>query len=142
MLYFVDRRKDMIRRSGENISAGEVEAALAAHPAVARVVVMAVPDEMRDEEVLAVVVPSAGVAANAVTAQDLVTFCLGELAYYKAPAWVAFFEELPATATNKVQKNRIFAPGADPRLQAFDCRPLKKRPGPDHQRTSAATLPK
>ena len=142
MLYFVDRRKDMIRRSGENISAGEVEAALAAHPAVARVVVMAVPDEMRDEEVLAVVVPSIGYAANPATAQDLVTFCLGELAYYKAPAWVAFFEELPATATNKVQKNRIFAPGADPRLQAFDCRPLKKRPSADHQQSSAASPPR
>jgi crotonobetaine/carnitine-CoA ligase len=103
---------------------------------------MAVPDEMRDEEVLAVVVPSVGYAANPATAQDLVTFCLGELAYYKAPAWVAFFEELPATATNKVQKNRIFAPGADPRLHAFDCRPLKKRPGADHQPTSAATPPK
>jgi crotonobetaine/carnitine-CoA ligase len=142
MLYFVDRRKDMIRRSGENISAGEVEAALAAHPAVARVVVMAVPDEMRDEEVLAVVVPSVGYAANAGSAQDLVTFCLGELAYYKAPAWVAFFEELPATATNKVQKNRIFAPGTDPRLQAFDCRPLKKRPSADHQQSSVASPPK
>lgn len=139
MLYFVDRRKDMIRRSGENISAGEVEAALAAHAAVARVAVMAVPDEMRDEEVLAVVVPSAGYAANAVTAQELVNFCLSELAYYKAPAWVAFFEELPATATNKVQKNRIFAPGTDPRQQAFDCRPLKKRPGADHPRNSDAT---
>lgn len=139
MLYFVDRRKDMIRRSGENISAGEVEAALAAHAAVARVAVMAVPDDMRDEEVLAVVVPSAGYAANAVTAQELVNFCLSELAYYKAPAWVAFFEELPATATNKVQKNRIFAPGTDPRQQAFDCRPLKKRPGADHPRNSDAT---
>jgi crotonobetaine/carnitine-CoA ligase len=103
---------------------------------------MAVPDEMRDEEVLAVVVPSVGYAANAGSAQDLVTFCLGELAYYKAPAWVAFFEELPATATNKVQKNRIFAPGTDPRLQAFDCRPLKKRPSADHQQSSVASPPK
>ena len=141
MLYFVDRRKDMIRRSGENISAGEVEAALAAHPAVARVVVMAVTDEMRDEEVLAVVVPAPGHAANAVTAENLVMFCLGELAYYKAPAWVAFFEEFPATATNKVQKNRLFAPGTDPRLQSFDCRPLKKRPSADHQPSSVVTPP-
>ena len=141
MLYFVDRRKDMIRRSGENISAGEIEATLAAHPAVARVVVMAVADEMRDEEVLAVVVPAAGHAANAATAQELVRFCLGELSYYKAPAWVAFFEELPATATNKVQKNRIFAPGVDPRLQAFDCRTLKIRPSAVHPPKSVATPP-
>jgi crotonobetaine/carnitine-CoA ligase len=49
------------------------------------------------------------------------------LAYYKAPAWVVFRDELPATATNKIQKNRIFDPGTDPRQYAFDCRSLKKR---------------
>lgn len=129
MLHFVDRRKDMIRRSGENISAGEVEAVLAAHPAVARVAVLAVPDELRDEEVLAVVVPAAGHAADEATARALALHCRAELAYYKAPAWVAFRAELPVTATNKLQKNRIFGPGADPRAGAFDLRALKKRPG-------------
>jgi crotonobetaine/carnitine-CoA ligase len=128
MLYFVDRRKDMIRRSGENISAGEVEAVLAAHPAVARVAVLAVPDEMRDEEVLAVVVPAAGHAADEATARALALHCRAELAYYKAPAWVAFRAELPVTATNKLQKNRIFAPGEDARAGAFDLRALKTRP--------------
>jgi crotonobetaine/carnitine-CoA ligase len=130
MLYFVDRRKDMIRRSGENISAGEVEAVLAAHPAVARVAVLAVPDEMRDEEVLAVVVPAAGHAADEATARALALHCRAELAYYKAPAWVAFRAELPVTATNKLQKNRIFSPGEDARVGAFDLRALKTRPAP------------
>lgn len=130
MLYFVDRRKDMVRRSGENISAGEVEAALAVHPAVVRVAVLAVPDEMRDEEVLAVVVLAAGHTPDAATAQSLVAYCLGELAYYKAPAWVVFRDALPVTATNKLQKNRIFDSGSDPRALAFDCRPFKKRPAP------------
>ena len=128
MLYFVDRRKDMIRRSGENISAAEVEASLAAHPAVARAAVMAVPDEMRDEEVLAVVVPAAGQAPELPLAQSLLTHCLQELAYYKAPGWIVFRTELPVTATNKVQKNLIFAPSEDARAQALDLRPLKKRP--------------
>ena len=127
MLYFVDRRKDMIRRSGENISASEVEAALAAHAAVARSAVLAVADEMRDEEVLAVVVLSTGIAADAVTAQQLVAHCLGELAYYKAPGWVVFRDSLPVTGTNKLQKSGIFAPGTDPRAEAIDCRALKKR---------------
>jgi crotonobetaine/carnitine-CoA ligase len=130
MLYFVDRRKDMIRRSGENISAGEVEAVLAAHPAVARVAVLAVPDEMRDEEVLAVVVPAAGHAADEASARALALHCRAELAYYKAPAWVAFRAELPVTATNKLQKNRIFSPGEDARAGAFDLRALKTRPEP------------
>jgi crotonobetaine/carnitine-CoA ligase len=128
MLYFVDRRKDMIRRSGENISAAEVEASLAAHPAVARAAVMAVPDEMRDEEVLAVVVPAAGQAPELPLAQALLRHCLQELAYYKAPGWIVFRTELPVTATNKVQKNLIFAPSEDARAQALDLRPLKKRP--------------
>jgi len=117
----------MIRRSGENISAADVEAALAAHPAVARVAVLAVPDEMRDEEVLAVVVPAAGVPAGEATAQTLVRHCLAELAYYKAPGWVVFRAELPVTATNKLQKNRIFAPDSNMLADAFDMRALKKR---------------
>ncbi|MBP6854184.1 MAG: long-chain fatty acid--CoA ligase, partial [Rhodoferax sp.] len=101
--------------------------ALSAHPAVARVAVLAVPDEMRDEEVLAVVVPAPGHADDEAAARVLTTHCLSELAYYKAPGWVLFLPELPVTATNKLQKSRIFAPGDDPRSRAFDMRALKKR---------------
>lgn len=127
MLYFVDRRKDMIRRSGENISCGEVEAALAVHPAVNRVAVLAVPDEMRDEEVMAVIVLADGVSSCSKTAHELVRFCLSQLAYYKAPGWVLFREVLPVTSTNKLLKSRIFEPTHDPRTDALDCRHLKKR---------------
>lgn len=127
LLHFVDRRKDMVRRSGENISSAEVEAVLAVHPAVLRVAVLAVPDEMRDEEVMAVVVPAPGTEASAATAQALARHCLAELAYYKAPGWLVFRDGLPTTATNKVQKNRLFAPGEDPRAGAVDLRALKKR---------------
>ena len=130
MLYFVDRRKDIIRRSGENISAAEVEAALAAHPAVARVAVMAVPDELRDEEVLAAVVLAPGYAAQASLAQSLQAHCLELLAYYKAPAWWVFRDSLPVTATNKVSKNLIFTSGQDPRALGLDLRAFKKRPTP------------
>ena len=62
------------------------------------------------------------------TARELVRHCLAELAYYKAPGWVVFRSELPVTSTNKLQKNRIFASGTDPRVEAIDLRPLKKRP--------------
>ena len=127
MLHFVDRRKDMVRRSGENISASEVEAVLAVHPAVLRVAVIPVPDAMRDEEVMAVVVPAEGAAPDAATAQALVRHCKAELAYYKAPGWVAFRESLPVTPTNKIQKNRIFADGEDPCAAAVDCRAMKRR---------------
>ena len=130
MLYFVDRRKDIIRRSGENISAAEVEAVLAAHPAVARVAVMAVSDEWRDEEVLATVVLAPGHLAYESLAQSLQAHCLEQLAYYKAPAWWVFRDSLPVTATNKVSKNLIFASGEDPRAQGLDLRAFKKRPTP------------
>ena len=69
MLYFVDRKKNIIRRSGENIAAAEVEAVLQAHDAVAQVAVLAVPDELREEEVMACVVPMPGVTPDAALAE-------------------------------------------------------------------------
>jgi acyl-CoA synthetase (AMP-forming)/AMP-acid ligase II len=128
-LYFVDRKKNIIRRSGENIAAAEVEACLQAHAEVAQVAVLAVPDELREEEVMACVVPAAGVAAGAALAQRLQDWCLERLAYFKAPGWVLFVERLPTTGTQKVQKAQIFGRGEDPRGRpgAVDLRPGKKR---------------
>ena len=90
MLYFVDRKKNIIRRSGENIAAAEVEACLQAHEAVAQVAVLAVPDELREEEVMACVVPMAGVVGDRALASQLQDWCLARLAYFKAPGWVLF----------------------------------------------------
>jgi acyl-CoA synthetase (AMP-forming)/AMP-acid ligase II len=123
-LHFVDRRKNIIRRSGENIAALEVEAALAAHPAVAQVAVIAVPDAMRDEEVMACVVPRREVSEEtAVAIQD---WCLERLAYFKAPGYVAFIDELPTTSTNKVQKAKLAEFPIDP-ARRFDLRSRKRR---------------
>jgi crotonobetaine/carnitine-CoA ligase len=128
-LAFVDRKKNIIRRSGENIAAAEVEAALQAHEAVGQVAVLAVPDELREEEVMACVVTMPGAARDAATAEGLVRWCLDRLAYYKAPGWVLFVDALPTTGTQKVQKTQIFAPGTDPRREpgAMDLRALKRR---------------
>jgi len=129
MLIFVDRRKNIIRRSGENIAAAEVEALLQTHEAVAQVAVLAVPDEIREEEVMACVVPMTGVAPDAALAGRLIDFCLDRLAYFKAPGWVLFVESLPTTGTQKVQKAQIFPRGEDPRSRAgaIDLRERKKR---------------
>jgi acyl-CoA synthetase (AMP-forming)/AMP-acid ligase II len=129
MLVFVDRKKNIIRRSGENIAAAEVEAILQSHEAVAQVAVLAVPDEIREEEVMACVVPMAGVSADAALAGLLTEFCLQRLAYFKAPGWVLFVESLPTTGTQKVQKAQIFPRGEDPRARAgaVDLRERKKR---------------
>jgi len=129
MLVFVDRMKNIIRRSGENIAAAEVEAVLQAHEAVAQVAVIAVPDELREEEVMACVVPMPGADAGADLGGRLVDWCLERLAYFKAPGWVLFVERLPTTGTQKVQKTQIFPRGDDPRARpgALDLRERKKR---------------
>jgi crotonobetaine/carnitine-CoA ligase len=129
MIYFVDRRKNIIRRSGENIAAAEVEAVLQVHPAVAQVAVLAVPDEIRDEEVMACVVLKPGEVGDATLAEALSDWCLERIAYYKAPGWVLFAPALPTTGTQKVQKGQIFPPGTDPRrlAGAIDLRDRKKR---------------
>jgi len=129
MLHFVDRRKNIVRRSGENIAAAEVEATLLMHPWVEQAAVMALPDEIREEEVLACVVLKPGAERSEATAHALFDFCNTHLAYYKAPGWLWFADAIPTTATQKIQKHNMFAPGEDPRLLAgmLDLRRLKKR---------------
>lgn len=127
--YFVDRRKNVIRRSGENIAAIEVEAVLLRHPNIAGVAVAAVADAVRGEEVLACVMPRETVADAAGFAQDLVAWCLTRLAYYKAPGFIAIVDQLPVTSTNKVQRGVLKALAAKLRDEpaTVDVRALKKR---------------
>jgi crotonobetaine/carnitine-CoA ligase len=129
MVYFVDRKKNIIRRSGENIAAAEVEACLQSHGSVAQVAVLAVRDELREEEVMACVVPMPGVQPGPGLADELQDWCLGWLAYFKAPGWVLFIDRLPTTGTQKVQKSEIFPRGEDPRRRpgVLDVRDRKKR---------------
>lgn len=108
-LYFVDRKKNVIRRSGENISAVEVETVLAQHPAVKTAAVAATPDAVRGDEVLACIIlrePAAAEAQPAI-AQDIVRHALQQLAYYKAPGYVAFVSELPVTSSQKIQRGEL-----------------------------------
>jgi len=122
-MHFVDRLKNIIRRAGENIAALEVEAALAGHPAIDQVAVIAAPDPVRDEEVLACVVSKTKTRETAVSIQD---WCLERLAYFKAPGIVAFIDELPVTSTNKVQKVKLADVALDPAYR-FDLRDRKRR---------------
>ncbi|MBV9912150.1 MAG: AMP-binding protein, partial [Sinobacteraceae bacterium] len=132
-LHFVDRRKNVIRRSGENISAVEVEGVLLQHPAVASVGVSAVPDEVRGDEVMACVVPRGGRhLGTAALAQEIQAFCLARLAYFKAPGYVCFCEGLPLTPTEKIQRARLreLACNLLGSECSIDLRSHKKRPGP------------
>jgi len=100
-----------------------------AHEAVAQVAVLAVPDEVREEEVMACVVPLPGVTADAALADRLVDWCLERRAYFKAPGWLLFLDRLPTTGTQKVQKAQIFPRGEDPRRRegVIDRRQRKRR---------------
>jgi acyl-CoA synthetase (AMP-forming)/AMP-acid ligase II len=127
--FFVDRSKNIVRRSGENIAAVEVESALLAHDDVAAAAVCPVADEIRGEEVFAFVVLRAGVSPTEANAINLHTHCRQALAYYKAPGYIGFRAELPQTASQKLARARIKALGAAAveSAAAFDLRHLKKR---------------
>ena len=129
MLCFVDRKKNIIRRSGENIAAAEVEAVLQADARVVQAAVIAVPDALRQEEVMACIVPAPGAGADRAAAEALQDLCLERLAYYKAPGHVLFLDRLPLTSTQKVQKVRLFPDGTDPRGVA-GCHDLRARKRP------------
>lgn len=129
MVYFVDRKKNVIRRSGENIAAAEVEDCLYGDDRVAQVAVIVAPDDMREEEVFACIVVKDGVPADQDLARQLFDHCFEHLAYYKPPGWILFVDSLPVTGTQKVLKHKIFPQGTDPRQKAgvFDFRELKRR---------------
>jgi long-chain acyl-CoA synthetase len=103
-LWIVDRKKDLIIRGGNNVYPSEVEAALAAHPAVADVAVVGRPDDYFGEEVVAVVVVRAG---QALTADALGEFARTRLGATKVPREVAFVEALPLGPSGKVVKRAL-----------------------------------
>ena len=129
--FFVDRKKNVIRRSGENISAVEVESVLNQHPAVKSSAVAATPDTVRGDEVLACIVlrDDTGNVSPAQLAAAIVDHALAQLAYYKAPGYVAFVDALPLTASQKIQRGQLrelarTLPGQD---HCVDTRAMKKR---------------
>jgi crotonobetaine/carnitine-CoA ligase len=108
-LHFVDRLKDMIKPSGENVAAGEVERVLLQHPEVEECAVVGVPDAIRSEAVKAFVVRSRG---SALEPDDVRSFCSTHLAPFKVPSTVEFRTELPKTAIGKVNKGALRRPDA------------------------------
>lgn len=102
--YFVDRKKDMVRRGGENVSSQEVEHVLRSHPAVADAAVLGVPDPVWGEEVKAYVVLREGESEATVPRRSLVEFCAVRLAPFKVPRHLEYRAELPRTASHRVRK--------------------------------------
>ena len=103
-LFITGRKKDLIIRGGENISSSEIEDVLDAHPQIDESAVIGVPDNEWGEVVKAIVVPSAGPRA---TVEEVIAYCKGRLASYKAPAYVSFVDELPRNPLGKVLKTDL-----------------------------------
>ncbi|MDN5853588.1 MAG: AMP-binding protein [Actinomycetia bacterium] len=104
-LTIADRKKDVIISGGENVTSIEVEDAISSHPAVREVAVIGVPDEKWGEMVTALVVTD-----EAVTEQEIITHTRKYLAGYKCPKRVEIRDELPRTATGKLQKFKLREP--------------------------------
>ena len=95
-------RSTWTRATDENVSAAEVEGVLNQHPAVFESAVVGVPDPIRDEAVMAMVILKPG---TTVAAQELIAFCAERLATFKVPQLIEFREEFPRTSVGKVQKH-------------------------------------
>ena len=128
-LFFVDRKKNIVRRSGENIGIFSVESVLQKHPAIDVVAVAPVPDDVRGEEVFALVVLSSGFISDHHTADTIFRYCLDRLAYFKAPGYIAFVDKIPTTTTQKVRRTTSRALAAEilETGNAFDFRASKRK---------------
>jgi len=115
--YYVGRKKEMIRRSGENISAAEVEETIASHPAVRMAACVPVPDDIRGEEVKAYVVLRDGAAAEPA---ELNAHCADRLAYFKVPRYWTFVDDLPRTPSERIAKHILVGGVDDLRAGAWD----------------------
>jgi acyl-CoA synthetase (AMP-forming)/AMP-acid ligase II len=102
--YFVSRKKDIIRRRGENIAPAGIEAVLNAHEGVAMSAVIGVPDGVGGEEIKAFVMPAAGAQLSM---DSLLAWCQAQLAEFKIPRYFEVCSDLPRTATNKVNKGLL-----------------------------------
>lgn len=110
--HHVGRKKDIIRRRGENISGAELDRVIGEHPGVSEAAAIAVAAELGEDEVMAVVVPRPGAV---ITAEDVRRWCAARLAAHKVPRFVVFVDSLPHTPTHKVAKHLL---KKDPALRA------------------------
>ncbi|HVB47107.1 MAG TPA: AMP-binding protein [Burkholderiales bacterium] len=102
--YFVARKKDIIRRRGENISGAEIDRVIGDHPAVVQCAALPVPSELGEDEILVAIIRKPDMDLSA---QDIAEWCRARLAPIKVPRYVAFVDSLPQTATHRVAKFKL-----------------------------------
>jgi crotonobetaine/carnitine-CoA ligase len=115
--HFVGRKKDIIRRGGENISASSLEQVLMSHPKIMDAAVIPVPDKIRGEEVKACIVLKPNVTA---AYEEIEKFCEKNMAIFKVPRYFEFRDSLPKTPSERVQKKKLIEEKADLTLGCYD----------------------
>jgi crotonobetaine/carnitine-CoA ligase len=119
--YFVARKRDIIRRRGENISGAELDRILCEHPAILEAAAIGVPSELGEEEIMAVLVARSKPPPSA---EEIVDWCHGRMAPMKIPRFVVFVDELPHSSSQRVAKYRL---KQDPSLLGKAVAPAAKR---------------
>ena len=118
--YYQGRSKDMIRRNAENVAAREVETVLREMDQVEEAAVVAVPDDLKGEEIKAYILLRPGVAPGSVTPQPILAHSAPRLARFKIPRYLALVESFPMTVSDRVEKKVLIAGVADLRAGSYD----------------------
>ena len=133
---FVDRKKDAVRRRGENVSSFQLELAIAAHPAVSAVAVTAVPSELGDDDIKASLVLHEGIALDM---REFFQFLKETVPYYAIPRYVDTRAALPTNAIGRVMKHVLREEGVTDSMIDFEARgytvPRTERRGPASARS-------
>ena len=127
--YYRGRSKDMIRRNAENVAAREVETVLREMDEIEEAAVVAVPDELKGEEVKAYILLRPGIAQGSVSPAQILAHCAGRLARFKIPRYIAFVDSFPMTMSDRVEKKVLLAGVADLRAGAYDADEKRWREG-------------
>jgi crotonobetaine/carnitine-CoA ligase len=103
-LFFVERRKYVIRRRGENIAPADIEKVVSLHPAVAECAAIGVPSELGEDDVKLVVQLRPGQTLSPVNLQE---YCVANLARFMVPRYIEILEQLPRSAVGKIDKEQL-----------------------------------
>jgi crotonobetaine/carnitine-CoA ligase len=106
--FFVDRKKQALRRRGENISSFEVESIISSHDAILESAVVGVPSDVGEEDVKAVVVCKPG---RTITPEEIIEWCQDKLAYFAIPRYIAIRDSMPKTPSERVEKFKLKTEG-------------------------------
>lgn len=119
--YIIGRKKDMIKRSGDNISVAEVENILISHPKILAAAVIPVPDQDRKEEVKSYIIPAPGESPDTIPPAEIIDYCLERIAEFKVPRYIEYREEdFPRTPSGKIMKRKLLAEKEDLMADCYD----------------------